>query len=267
MSIAVVTSCSSSGWDEYGRRFCESFGAHWPGDVPLYVVSEDDLPLCHAVTLQLDLRRHPPAAAFFERHRGNARAHGRVLMPGDVGWSEKKRAARYNFRYDAFRFAKKVFAIEMVAELVPHGRLFWVDADVLTFAAVPREFLEQLLPADKALCCLERGESYHSECGFVGYNLDHDLGPVFIQEFAQLYASDRVFKLHEWHDSWVFDWLRRKLEVPVKPIAHCSRHQPFVNSKLGRYLDHLKGANKQLGKTPSRLLSTNRDVPYWRDNP
>lgn len=264
----MVTSCSAQGWEQYGRRFVETFARHWPKDVPLYLVSEDDLPHAEGVTMMLDLMRHEPAAEFLTRHRDNPRAHGRVRLEGDTGWSDKKLKAGYNFRYDAFRFSKKVFAIDMVASrFVDHGLLFWVDADVVTFADVPPEFLEFLLPHDKALCCLDRGEDYHSECGVVGYNVAHDLGPLFIQEFAKLYASDDVFDLKEWHDSWVFDWLRRRMAIPVKPISHCSRHQPFINSKLGRYMSHHKGDLKKLEKIPSRLLVTNRDIPYWRDNP
>lgn len=262
----MVTSCSAQGWEQYGRRFVETFARHWPKGVPLYVVSEDALPHAHGVTMMLDLLRHEPAAEFIERHGKSARAGGRERKPGDLKWKDD--SPGYNFRYDAFRFSKKVFAIEMVAaRLVDHGLLFWVDADVLTFADVPRGFLEFLLPVDKALCCLDRGESYHSECGFVGYNLDHDVGPLFVQELAKLYASDEVFGLQEWHDSWVFDWLRRRMAIPVKPISHCSRKQPFINSKLGRYMSHHKGDLKKLEKVPSRFLVTNRDVPYWRNNP
>lgn len=256
--MAVVTSCSASGWKEYGRRFFDSFLEYWPKAIPLYVVSEDDLQLPDGerhVFLRLEHE-------FLERHKDNLRAQGRVQMPGDVRW--KANSPDYNFRYDAFRFSKKVFAIQMASRRPKHGVLFWVDADVVTHAAVPMEFLDWIMPRDKAIACLDRGETYHSECGFVGYNLDHDLGPQFIDEFANLYASDEVFRLQEWHDSWVFDWLRRRLGTPTSRIAHCSRHQPFINSKLGRYMDHLKGSTKKLGRSPERFLETNRDVPYFR---
>ena len=106
-----MTSCSAAGWEQYGRRFVETYARHWPAEMPLYLVSEDDLPHAQGVSMQLSLLAHAPAAAFIERHRENARAHGRVRLPGDVGWSESKIAAGYNFRYDAFRFSKKVFAI------------------------------------------------------------------------------------------------------------------------------------------------------------
>src|SRR6267154_2086897 len=59
------------------------------------------------------------------------------------------------------------------------GRLFWVDADVFTFAPVTHDLLNRVLPAERALSCLDRGQ-YHSECGFVGYNLDDSQARVFI---------------------------------------------------------------------------------------
>lgn len=264
--ISVVTSCSVKGWHEYGRAFFESFLPRWPPEVALHIVSEDLLPLemlIGATRCKIwDLwAADPTALAFDERHREDRRAQGRERRQGDRGWTPNKIAHGYNFRYDALRFARKVFAIDVAARAVDGGRLFWVDADVVTHAPVPRELLERLLPDDATLCCLAR-EGTHSECGFVGYNLERG-GREFIAAFAELYASGWVFDLAEWHDSWVFDWLREKRQVKTAAIPHCSRRQPFANSELGRYMDHRKGASKECGRTPLRHLVVNRDLPYW----
>ena len=213
MSIAVVTSCSVNGWNDYGRRFVETYIKHWPAEIPLFVVSEDTLPTTKGVTY-LHLSCSESASLFLTRN-DNPRARGRVRKDRDAGWTPNKIAAGYNFRYDAFRFSKKVFAIDYVARnWITGGKLFWIDMDVVTFADISVSMLHRLLPPEKALCCLDRGQ-YHSECGFVGYNLDHQQGMPFVKAFAELYASDKVFKLQEWHDSWVFDWLRRKSTVPT----------------------------------------------------
>lgn len=271
--ISVVTSCSLQGWKEYGRRFVESFFRFWPREIALHIVSEDSLPATGAVyerhepggPIMWDLWRASPVAyEYHDRHCSNPRPHGRVQLAADVGWTPKKRANGYNFRYDAYRFAKKVFAIDLVAKNLKGGRLFWIDADVVTFAPVPVDLLERLLPPEAAISCLDRGH-YHSECGFVGYNLDHPQCREFIERFANLYSSDQVLDLQEWHDSWVFDWLRRRTEIPTFAIPHNSRHHPFVNSELGSCLDHLKGSRKAKGKTPaSEVLSgKKRALPYW----
>jgi len=254
--VSVVTSCSAQGWVEYGETFVRSFQQHWPADVHLYLISEDRLPVPH-----IALQESAAAVDFLERN-DTQRAKGRVRLHSDAGWTPKKAAEGYNFRYDAFRFAKKVFAIELAANRMRAGKLFWADGDIETFADVPESLLDALLPDAAALCCLDRG-TYHSECGFVGYNLDHPQGLEFIRAFSALYSGGDVFRLQEWHDSWVFDWLRRELHTETKPITHHSRHHPFVNSVLGRYMDHKKGARKENG-TPTRELVVNKDVGHWR---
>jgi hypothetical protein len=261
---AVVSSCSAKGWEEYGERFVASYKRFWPSDIPLYLVSEDELPPQKGLTL-LSLHLSEPATAFLNRHKDDARAHGRVMKESDQGWKASKIARGYNFRYDAFRFAKKVFAIDYVARTFAQDirRLFWVDGDVVTFAPLPRQMLDRVLPRTSALSCLDRGQ-YHSECGFVGYNLEHPATRDFIARFAALYASDAVFELQEWHDSWVFDYLRHQLQLPTFAIPHRSRSHPFVNSELGRVMDHKKGDRKNYGRTPYEQLVINKDVRYYR---
>lgn len=272
--ITVVTSCSAAGWEQYGRRCVETFMKHWPRTAALQVHSED---LHRAQMIGIlgreggrDLCFHQQLAdagyrAYFERHANNPRAHGRVQERGQL-WPAKALASGQNWRYDAYRFAHKVFAIHAAARALAGGRLYWVDADSVTFAPVPIELLERLLPGDVALSYLDRGD-YPSECGFVGYNLDHPAARPFIEAFADLYLSDRVFaEVPEWHDSYVFDWLRKRQNLPAYQIPYAAgqRRHPFVNSELGRYVDHLKGPRKAAGKTPRHELAANLDVPYWR---
>ena len=266
MTTQVVTSFSAAGWTQYGRRFVETFCRYWPREVALHAYSEDLNHRYLGDMLGRDLDRvcvcHDLQAPFFERHAGNARAQGREQRSGDYGWTPNKIAAGYNFRLDAFRFSKKVFAIQAAAHRQAQGRLFWVDADVVTFDPVPADLLKRMLPSDAAISCLDRGD-YHSECGFVGYNLDHSATRPFIDAFAALYETENVFQLEQWHDSWVFDWLRKKMNVAAYAIPHCSRKQPFVNSELGRVMDHLKGASKIKGKTLLKHMVAGHAHAYW----
>lgn len=275
MRVTVVTSCSAEGWEKYGRRFAQTFARHWPADIPLFVASEDPLgPEVYellrgrggamAALSFLDLSLPWGAAhAFAQRHRDNRVAHGRERRAGQAGWTVKKVAEGYNFRYDAFRFAKKVFAILAGQANAAGGWLLWIDADVVTFADVTPDFLAQVLPARAfALSCLDRGP-YHSECGFVGYNLDCPPVRGFIRSFAGLYESDQVFREAEWHDSYVFDQLRRRWELPAFAIPHLSHRAPFPNSILGSCMDHLKGGRKALGRTPDHEMVAGHQHPYW----
>jgi hypothetical protein len=154
---------------------------------------------------------------------------------------------KYNFRQDAWRFSKKVFAIELVATKLTGGRLIWLDADTLTFADVPLEMLQRMPPEGCGIAHLDR-PGYHSECGWIAYNLDVEGVRQFITRFAALYETKEVFQLTEWHDSWVFDWLRKRTpNVKSWAIPHKNSGHPFVYSELGKYMDHLKGARKQSG--------------------
>lgn len=267
MKYGVVTSCSAAGWKEYGARFVKTFLKFWPASVELVLCSEDDLSKAAAKFVDyenftiLDLRA--AAGVFIDRHSNNALTHGKRQAPGQRGWSGSKIARGYNFRYDAARFGLKAFAIDMAAQRRSAGKLFWVDADVVTFESMPVSLLDQTLPADFALSCLDRGSEYHSDCSWVGYNLDHPQTRPFIAAFKAIYDNDSVLKLAEWHDSWVFDWLRREHRVPTHCIPHTSRGHPVPNSAIGAFCDHLKGDRKKVGRTAPSELTQPHDHKYW----
>jgi len=264
--VNVVTSCSFAGWEKYGRRFVETFD-QWPKSVVLHIVSEDDLPKIappnHKVVYwALNRSRH--WRSFDATNKGLLWTQGTSSCPRPEGIAPRWREnSGHNFRYDAYKFSKKVFAIDLVAEHVEYGRLLWIDADVLTFAPVPEDLAVKVLPDGYALSHLHR-IGYHSECGFVGYNLGDPTAIRFIKEFAKLYDSGEVFKLAEWHDSWVFDWLRNKLMIRAYPIPHRSKGHPFINSELGKYMDHLKGKRKDKGRSYGAEQVVNAKLPYWQ---
>lgn len=258
-SLTVVTSCSKDGWDKYGAKFIETFKQFWPTEVKLQMVSEDFLP-CACTNLHLSGLAHD----FLTRHEHTGWVHGDGSSPRPAGVAKQWLGnSGYAFRYDAYKFCKKVFAIELIASIQKTGKLFWIDADVVTFAPVPIELLSSLLPENVAISCLAR-KGYHSECGFVGYNLDHPGTLPFIQQFANLYAEDRVFNLNEWHDSWTFDWLRAYLKTETYEIPHKSVGHPFIASQLGKFMDHLKGARKKQGRTPAFEQVSHKNVEYWK---
>ena len=260
MNVSVVTSCSIAGWNQYGRRFVETFDKFWPADIPLYVVSEDALPCLpdHGGRkfVPLDLNLSTEFAAFSNRHKSNARAHG--LRAGMKATVMDKRHG-YNFKMDAVRFSKKVFAVGMATQLVPAGRLIWLDADVVTIDYVPHKFLSTLPPDNYAVAYLGR-KNYHSECGFVSYNLDHPATRPFIDRYVGTYTTDKVFKLSAWDDCAVFDHVRAAKGVPSFSISSPTNytHHPFVHSPLGQYMDHLKGRRKGQASSPEHPVLRGR---------
>ena len=44
-TIAAVTTFNAAGYAQYGKRFLETFDAHWPVDVALHVYCEDIRPV------------------------------------------------------------------------------------------------------------------------------------------------------------------------------------------------------------------------------
>ncbi len=239
-NISVVTSFSPAGYDLVGRDMVRTFKAYWPGTVPLICAYEGERPV--EVEHGFDLLHAARCRAFLEQYKDNPFANGTKQVEGRY-W---KRRMPYNFRFDAYKFARKVFAIGHVARNVS-GKLFWMDADVITRTPVPEALLHALLPDDEKVCCLLRPRSY-SECGFVGYNLDLDPVRDMIHAFEQTFATGAFFQYAEWHDSHVFDRVLEQFKIKPFGIAHNDPAQPFDASVLGRYCTHLKGPRKHARK-------------------
>lgn len=227
----IVTSFSRDGYERYGRDFIESCG-NLPYDVTVY--SEDDLPIPHK---KLD---DPVHLEFLKRR------------PGDPP----------DYRFQAKRFSYKTFS---VLASKGEGRLIWLDADVKVFGKVPAKFLDDFLPKGVYTAYLGR-EKMHSECGFVIYDRSHPVHEKFMSAWRNLYETDGLFKLKEWHDSFVYDHLRTSLNVPSINISGPgkSAHHPFINSPLGKYMDHFKGNRKEKKRSSRGDLSWNRPEAYWR---
>lgn len=252
MKISVVTSFSKKGYEDYGKRCIETLSEFWPKEVTLYVISEDEIEIPESVKASREVyffklyEKSQRARDFHILYVNDPRARGK----GENASNPKRNRhwkTGYSFRHDAYKFSKKVFAIELAAKHVGEGLLIWLDADTYTFTEIPVEFFSQLKPEDHGLAFLER-KGYHSECGFVLYDLDKPHVMAFITKFADLYYTGEVFQLKEWHDSWVFDWLRERVPVAAYSMPHEDSSHPFNYSALGYYMDHMKGDRKYTGE-------------------
>jgi hypothetical protein len=246
----------------------ESFIRHWPHAVNFYGYCEhflvDDIsPNVHFRSLEESC---PSLVVFKERHQENPKAHGKEILEG-LDARGKRRGK--GFRWDAVRFAHKVYAVTHAGRTLTEDVMFWMDADTITFERIPPSFLDRLLPDENYLCYLGRPKKDYTECGFVGYNLRHRANEAFMARFQQYYDEDLIFDESEWHDAYIFDIVRREFEesgaVENRSLTptHVGSHA-FINSELGNYMDHLKGKRKELGRSSSRELKVERDQPYWR---
>jgi hypothetical protein len=68
-----------------------------------------------------------------------------------------------------------------------------------------------MIPYNFDLCYLGRKGKY-SECGLYAMNLRSSNIQNFLKEFQRMYddAENGIFRLAEWHDSFVFDAVRNK---------------------------------------------------------
>ena len=266
MKYTIVTSFNQSGLERYGQRMIDTFEANWPAEVDLIVCAENCTPktskpntrVVDMLAASSDLR------TFVERHRNNPMAHGQDGPP-DVFHPKKQ------FRWDAVRFCYKVYAKALAADMIESGWMIWIDADTITHSPVSMSFLHNVCPNNAMVSYLGRGENYHSECGWVAYNLDASECRQFVRDFVNMYNTDAIFKEKEWHDSYIFDVLRRQFQgrcrfhnLNPSPENKGFAGHPFINSDLGRYMDHVKGGRKEKGHSKAKEVIVHTDHPYWQ---
>ena len=286
-SLAVVTTFPPNRWTAYAKRMIESHVQYWPDDVILHAYYEGTLPdFKHEKVKFINIEEaNPELVNFKQRHKDDPVANGEVQeIPGGVrrlpgaGNKDKNKGS---FLWAAVRFANKVFCVvNAVRNSKDYDYVVWIDGDTFSFRPIPMDFFEKLLPQDTMLTYLGRenpklndGGKY-PECGFVGYNMKHPEIQNFVDDWENLYVTDEVFKLLEWHDSYVFWHLsklyRRGKNIQVNDIGYwkgVKGHHVFVNSELGEYMDHMKGKRKKTGSSARSDLRSEPTVDYWKRVP
>lgn len=253
MRYHVVTTMNAAGWRQTGERMARAFLELWPAEaLPLTVYAEDfdiDLP-------GVEVRRLPAWLDAFKRaHRA---------IPSHTG----KRLGRYDYRFDAVKFAHKVAALTDFAAPLDQGVVVWLDADTFTHAAVTVDWLNGLFPGPGYIAWLDRLKS-HPECGFVMFRAWHPHHARFMLDYRELYTSGALFELAETNDCFAMQHLiglaTRGGDIPPPNSLSGDRgwHHPFVNGPLGARLDHLKGPRKREGRSRAEDLKTARSEEYW----
>lgn len=277
MSIAVLTSFNQSGYDQYGSRMIQSFLQHWPKEIKLHVYAQDCVVKESDTNLTVhDLHQSAPALVQFKsRWHQTPKANGDVTK--DPIRSRRKDAGK-GFKWDAVKFAHKVYAIFACAEHCATDTMIWMDADTICHSTITMQNLHTLIPADMDLCYLGRKGKY-SECGLYAMNLKSSHTKDFLQEFQRVYdqAESGIFLMEEWHDSFVFDRVRERFtqlkqldwaahlhDIRPNPKNSKGEGHPLINSRWGAWLDHLKGARKKAGRSHQDDLKVTRNESYWR---
>ena len=253
MKFECVTSMNSKYYNQVGYKMLSSWLDKWPKDINLRVYHEDSLINGNAKNLSYHnlFKEEPECEAFVERHKDRPDQQNSLEL-----------------HKGAVRFSYKTFSILNAGITSNADYLIWVDADTFTHTKVTHDFLNELVEENKYLTYLGRGNNY-SECGFVIYNLNHPVHNVFFETWRHLYESDEVFKLEQWHDSFVWDQIRLTYEknnvienINLSPWGKDYEHV-FINSILGEYMDHMKGPRKNEGKSRKQDLFLSKDNEYW----
>jgi hypothetical protein len=265
MKYAVVTTFHNDGYIKYGKRMIETFLDNWPKEINLYAYHQNVLPLIQSPNLILrDLElSSPELVSFKDRWKNDLRANGGVSDSSAV--NNKK-----SFKWDAIRFSHKVYAIFHCARNTDADILFWMDADTVCHSPINIDFIKRMTPVDKDLGFLGRGNKY-TECGLYSMDLRSNDVQAFLREFQRMYddAENGIFKLQEWHDSFVFDDVKNRTISVSKQFNWSAglikgEGHPLINSEWGAFLDHLKGQRKQAGRSSLQDLRIKRSESYWR---
>lgn len=230
--MIVVTCFSEKGFEETGRESLKSFVKYWPCRIIAYHEGpEPDL-------VHPNIEYRP----FFDIDGVRAFLGHLLDIPRSNGVVDKDGKAMYNYNYDIWKFCRKLFAQYDVLQ-EHHGKVFWLDNDVITKKKIPEKFLSDLFE-DKHLVFLGR-KKFHSETGFVGFDTNHDAFPAFLVRYIDCIRRGIVFSLPRWHDCAVFDWARNE---EGKDLSEFWRKNDCLDvwpkTVLGEYMVHFKGSRK-----------------------
>ena len=278
--ITVVTTFHKPGLDLYGQRFLDSFAERVDKRIKLLVYAEDCSPvvdpMCENIKVLNAKEVLPKLNAFKERWKNVPHANGNIAnhpaRQGRKDWNKE-------FKWDAVRFANKVYAVFDACERSTDWCV-WMDADTFVHSDWSYEQFKSLLPDDKWITYVGRGKGSQTwpECGFYGMNLHNHQCNAFLKEFERMYedADNGMFKLVEWHDSFIFGHIVNNMKVHNPAVLDYSSEMylreaksgggghPLINTVLGKWIDHMKGDRKVTGKSKRSDIMVNRKESYWQ---
>ena len=279
-SITVCTTFHKEGLDLYGQRFIDSFAKRVDKQIKLLVYAEDcvvvnpDPTQITVFDAKLELKK---LNAFKQRWKDDPRANG---IPPDEIKARRPRDWHKKFKWDAIRFANKVYAVFDACERSKDWCV-WMDADTFVHSDWTYDQFKNLLPNNKWMTYVGRGKGSQTwpQCGFYGLNLNDTICQDFLKEFERVYedAENGIFKLEEWHDSFVFgnilnamkdyypEVLDYSAEMYIRTAKTGGGGHPLINSVLGTWIDHMKGNRKNTKKSLPKDLMVNRTEAYWNE--
>jgi hypothetical protein len=278
--ITVVTTFHKPGLMLYGQRFLDSFAKRVDKRIKLLVYAENCNPVNpdpSQITI-LDAKKElPKLNVFKDKWKDVPHANGDIsnhpARNGRKDWNKE-------FKWDAIRFANKVYAVFDAAERAKKDWVVWMDADTFVHSDWSYDQYKELLPDTSWITYVGRGKGSQTwpECGFYGMNLNNAICKEFLEEFERMYedAENGMFKLVEWHDSFIFGHIVNNMKFRAPNVLDYSAEMylreaksgggghPLINTKLGKWIDHMKGDRKNQGKSKKSDIMVSRTEDYWK---
>lgn len=267
--IAVVTTFHDKGLKTYAQKMIDTFCQNWPKEVTLHLYPENCNPRVpdHSRIVLTDLSTSvPQLSAFKDRWKSVPHANGDISKFPRLA---ARKDSHKPFKWDAVRFAHKVYTIFHCAKNIDDDVLIWMDADTICHSPITITDLDRMIPETADLCYLGRDKKY-TECGLYSMNLRSTATQNFLAAFQKMYdqAETGIFTLDEWHDSFVFDAVRNQnLGLQQHNWSQgiiTGEGHPLINCQWGAWLDHLKGDRKTQGRSDLRDLRVKRTEAYWK---
>ena len=246
----------------YGIEMINSFFLNWPDEIKLTAYIENSSTIDQSIVKKKIIVKeyHNEIPEYLEFCKK---------------YSHKKKYVD-DFRFNAFRFAHKVFAILKSLKHVESRYLIWLDSDIKTHTKIPLDFFDSLINETAYMSYLGREKISidhltYSECGFLIFDTHHTIHKLFWENMIDMYWGGKLFNENEWHDSYIFDQVRKKLEkeynfanfnicdLGLEDIEAENDEHVFVTSVLGKYMDHKKGNRKNVKWSPELIKRVKKD--------
>ena len=253
MKIAVVTTFNERLYQEYGRRFIDTY--NWPFD--LFVYSEDMSTIPNAeekpqnITLHNMYDKVPECKHFVDRNKH--RSTRKFILAN--GFRTLKR-----FIYDGVMFCYKVYAYtDMIITNKGYDSLIFIDADSVFYKPIDVDWIANNIHKEYCMMAyLGRTKPTTTETGFIYFNLQHADSISYATTIQNMYNKDLIYQEKEYHDGYIFDVVRESMESSkgTKNYNLGDNNNSHVQaySVLGEIYDHTKGKRKKSGRSPESKI-------------
>lgn len=229
MDIDVITSFNQHYWNVIGRDCVESWQRYWPEPLELTCYVEDFMmptqPRCRVRDWDV----------LGERYQA-------------FQLSDQKPRVK--------TFAKKAYCIITHWRHSQAHRMIWIDADVITHAAVPMTLLQSVCRDSDVVAYMgvnheHQGRRYHSaESGIFVVNLRHELFDAFAQAYEQRYDQQQYQDLRRFYDGEVLGAVCEQFRSTgaVRDICRDlgkDYKTPIRHTVWGQYLHHHKSKHSK----------------------